>query len=74
MPACGSIAEWNFSAPEREARHWKNRMPSAPRARWASELRAISPGRLATLRGCQLTAEVECSMQDPGLAAGDASG
>ena len=23
VPACGSSAEWNFSAPARDARHWK---------------------------------------------------
>src|SRR5699024_9416936 len=62
-PAWGTIAEWNFSAPFFEARHWKNMTPSAPRARCDSELRAISPGALATLRSCQFTPEVECSIR-----------
>lgn len=62
MPPCGIIAEWNFSAPKRAARHWKNMMPFAPRPRWDSALRVISPGALATLRSCQFTAEVECSI------------
>ena len=31
-PAWGSIAEWNFSAPPAEARHWKYEIASAPRA------------------------------------------
>jgi hypothetical protein len=30
---CGTIALWNFSAPARDARHWKKQIPSAPRAR-----------------------------------------
>lgn len=62
VPPCGSIAEWNFSAPKREARNWKNMTASDPRATWARLLRAISPGRFAMLRGCQFTADVECSM------------
>ncbi len=66
VPACGTIAEWNFSAPEREARHWKNIAPSEPRAMWARELRVISPGRLAMPRGCQLTPLVECSSSSHG--------
>ena len=52
--------------PNREARHWKNMTPSAPRATWAMLLRASSPGRLAMLRGCQFTALVECSMSSQG--------
>ena len=28
----GTIALWNFSAPARDWRHWKNITPSAPRA------------------------------------------
>ena len=32
-------------------------------------LRASSPGRFATLRGCQFTADVECSMRIHGLPA-----
>ena len=31
-PECDNIAEWNFSAPDREARHWKNSTPLAPLA------------------------------------------
>ena len=62
VPACGSIAEWNFSAPAADWRHWKNITASAPRATCASECRSISPGRLVRLRGCQFTALVECSM------------
>src|SRR5690606_41429861 len=30
VPACGSIAEWNFSLPCTDARHWKKHTPSAP--------------------------------------------
>lgn len=30
LPLWESIAEWNFSAPDLEARHWKKRIPSAP--------------------------------------------
>ena len=41
-------------------------IPSAPRARWDRELRAISPGSFATLRSCQLTPEVECSSSSQG--------
>ncbi len=66
VPACGTIAEWNFSAPRRDCRHWKNIAPSEPRATWARLLRAISPGRLAGLRGCQLTPLVECSSSSQG--------
>ena len=68
-PAWGSIAEWNFSAPNRLARNWKNMIASAPRARCDMLLRASSPGRFATLRGCQFTADVECSMSTHGLPA-----
>ena len=67
VPACGSIAEWNFSAPDREARHWKNMIASAPRPRWVSALRCISPGRLAMFWPCQFTAEVECSIRIHGF-------
>jgi hypothetical protein len=66
VPAWGSIVEWNFSAPRSAARHWKNSTDSAPRATWVRLLRRISPGRLAMLRGCQLTALVECSMSSHG--------
>ncbi len=66
MPPCGSIAEWNFSAPRRDWRHWKNIAPSEPRATCARELRAIWPGAFAGLRGCQLTPEVECSSSSQG--------
>ncbi|GAA2850801.1 hypothetical protein GCM10020220_045240 [Nonomuraea rubra] len=66
VPACGSIAECHFSAPARDWRHWKNMIPSAPLARCWSELRRSSPGVLARLRGCQLTALVECSMSSHG--------
>jgi hypothetical protein len=61
MPEC------HFSAPARDARHWKNIAPSLPRATWPRLLRRICPGSLAMLRGCQLTALVECSIssQDP---------
>ncbi len=41
-------------------------MPSAPRATCARALRRISPGRLARLTGCQLTAPVECSISSQG--------
>ena len=66
VPAWGSIAEWNFSAPAFDARHWKNRSPSAPRARCVRLSLVIWPGSLAGLRGCQLTAEVECSISNQG--------
>ena len=62
MPACGTIAECHFSAPARDARHWKNIAPWLPRATWQRLLRISSPGRLAALRGCQFTALVECSI------------
>ena len=61
-PPCGTIAEWNFSVPASEARHWKKSAASAPRATCCIVLRSISPGAFARLRGCQLTAEVECSI------------
>ena len=64
--ACGSIAECHFSAPERDARHWKNSAPSLPRATWLKLLRRNIPGGLARLRGCQLTALVECSISSHG--------
>ncbi|OLE24079.1 MAG: hypothetical protein AUG44_20410 [Actinobacteria bacterium 13_1_20CM_3_71_11] len=66
VPACGSIAECHFSAPAREARHWKNMAPSLPRATWPRLSRSNSPGALARLRGCQFTAPVECSMSSHG--------
>ena len=52
----------NFSAPLRDARHWKKQMESAPRATWPSTVRTSSPSRLAWLTGCQLTALVDVSM------------
>ena len=61
-----------------EARHWKNITPSAPRATCARLLRRSWPGALATLRGCQLTALVECSISShgspPASAAGEVGG
>ncbi len=54
VPACGTIAEWNCSAPAVDARHWKNSAPSDPRATCASEFRTSSPGSFARLRCCQL--------------------
>jgi hypothetical protein len=66
VPACGYIAEWYFSAPARDCRHWKKQTASAPWATWVSESRSSSPGFLARLIGCQLTALVECSMRNHG--------
>ena len=51
VPACGTSPEWNFSAPAREARHWKNRMPSAPRATCCMLWRSSSPGTLRDVAG-----------------------
>ncbi len=65
-PACGTIAEWYFSAPAADWRHWKKHTASAPCATCVSESRAISPGRLARLTGCQFTALVECSIRNHG--------
>ena len=47
---------------------------SAPRATWARLLRRISPGRLATLRGCQFTAPGRVLHQQPRPAAGQRPG
>ena len=66
-PACGTMAEWNASAPNADARHWKKLMASAPMATWARESRTISPLRLRVLSGFHCTAEVECSMTYHGL-------
>ena len=65
-PACGTIAEWYFSAPATDWRHWKKQTASAPWATWVSESRASSPGSLARLTGCQFTALVECSIRNQG--------
>ncbi len=65
-PACGTIAEWYFSAPAADCRHWKKQTASAPCATCSRESRASSPGRLATFTGCQLTALVECSIRNHG--------
>ncbi len=65
-PACGTRAEWNFSEPDRDWRHWKKPSVSAPRATWVSESRMVPPGTLAGLTGCQFTALVECSMSSQG--------
>ena len=65
-PAWGSIAEWYFSAPALEARHWKNDTASDPYATWVRLSRRRAPGTLATLTGCQLTALVECSIRNHG--------
>ena len=66
VPAWGSIAEWNFSLPARDCRHWKNMMPSAPRAiDWAVSA-ASAPGGLPGLAGRQLTASVACSIRSHG--------
>jgi hypothetical protein len=66
VPACGSIAECHFSEPARLARHWKNIAPSEPRATLPRLSRISWPGRFAMLRGCQLTALVECSISSHG--------
>ena len=42
-------------------------MPDVDGRQVVENLRAISPGTLATLRSCQLTADVECSMRIHGL-------
>ena len=62
VPACGIRAEWNFSEPCSDARHWKKQTESAPRATCCSESRVIWPGALARLCGCQFTDPVECSI------------
>ena len=66
-PACGTIAEWNASAPERDCRHWKKLMASAPIATWARESRSSSPPRLRVLSGFHWTADVPCSITYQGL-------
>ena len=71
VPACGSIAEWNFSAPLREARHWKNITASAPRPTWDRALRAISPGCLATFRPCPVHPGGGMLHEHPRAAPGD---
>ena len=63
VPACGSIAEWNFSAPARDCRHWKKRMPSAPRPIACALRAAIWPGAFGAFDGRQLRAFVACSMR-----------
>ena len=67
FPACGTIAEWNFSLPARDWRHWKNMMPSAPRAIACMLSAAIWPGALGALVGRQLRALVACSMRIHGV-------
>ena len=62
VPAWGSIAEWNFSAPARDCHHWKNRTPSAPRATDCMLSAAICPGAFGAFVGRQLRAFVACSM------------
>lgn len=66
VPAWGSRAEWYFSAPAAEARHWKKPTESAPRATCDRLSRSICPCGLTGLTGCQLTAEVECSISTHG--------
>ena len=66
VPPCGSIPEWNFSEPAFDCRHWKNRMPSAPRATdWYDQAR-ICPGAFAAFCARQLTALGDCSMSSHG--------
>ena len=65
-PACGSIAEWYFSAPAADCRHWKKQTASAPWATWASASRSSSPSRLGTFTGRQLTAPGACSIRNQG--------
>jgi hypothetical protein len=50
-PPCGTIAEWNFAAPPRDCRHWKNITASAPCATACQLHSRIAPGGLAALRG-----------------------
>src|SRR5215204_3806219 len=63
VPACGSIAEWYFSAPARDARHGKKHTASAPRATCVRLFRRRWPVGFAAFTGCQLTALVEDSMR-----------
>ncbi|BDZ65345.1 hypothetical protein GCM10025877_22830 [Agromyces mangrovi Wang et al. 2018] len=61
------MPEWNFSAPAADCRHWKKRMPSAPRpTHWYDQAR-ICPGALGALRARQFTALGACSMSSHGL-------
>ena len=66
-PACGSIAEWNFSAPPREARHWKNSTESAPRATACHEPSRMRPGAFGRFTARQLTALGACSSSSHGM-------
>ncbi len=61
VPPCGSIAEWNFSAPPSDCRHWKYSTASAPWAMACQLHSRIAPGGLGPLRGRQLTAPGACS-------------
>lgn len=62
VPPCGTIAEWNFSAPPRDCRHWKNSTASAPWATACQLHNRILPGGLGLLRSRQLTALGACSI------------
>lgn len=66
-PACGTIAECQISAPERDWRHWKNSAPSAPWARCCTECRRISPGSLGRVAFSPYTVEVPCSISSQGF-------
>ena len=63
VPACGTMPEWNFSAPATDCRHWKNRMPSAPRAIACFDHAAICPGAFGAFLARQFTALGACSMR-----------
>ncbi len=65
-PACGTIEEWNISAPPRGWRHWKNITPREPRATCDMLSRAISPGRLVAIRPGSKTRLVACSTSSQG--------
>jgi hypothetical protein len=62
VPPCGSIAEWYFSAPPQDWRHWKYRTASAPWATACQLHNRIRPGGLGPLRSRQFTALGACSI------------
>lgn len=67
VPACSGMPEWNFSDPALDCRHWKNRMPSAPRATACMLCAASWPGAFGALVGRQFTAFEACSMSAHGV-------
>ena len=61
-PEWFTIAPCHVSAPAIDWRHWKVRIPSAPRATAPSDHSSYCPGRFTALRPRHWTAEVTCSI------------